>query len=97
MAYMRHTGQWWEIFQGLRLDQCFEEIKGNSLLQTIASEQSRQYCFSRHTFRNANLLTSSFISLANFHPSRSSAVFIASIPVLSIKRAVLSRFFPFAW
>ncbi len=27
VAYMRHTGQWWEIFQGLSLDQCIEEIR----------------------------------------------------------------------
>ncbi len=33
VAYMRHTGQWWEIFQELALDECIEEIKGNSLLQ----------------------------------------------------------------
>jgi hypothetical protein len=46
---------------------------------------------------NPALLASSLISPINFHPGRPSAVFIASIPVLSIKRAVLSRFFPFAW
>lgn len=33
MAYMRHTGQWWEIFQDLTLDQCIEEIRVNPLLQ----------------------------------------------------------------
>jgi len=33
VAYMRHTGQWWEIFQELTLDQCIEEIKENPLLQ----------------------------------------------------------------
>ena len=27
------NGQWWEIFQELTLDECIEEIKGNSLLQ----------------------------------------------------------------
>jgi len=32
MAYMRHTGQWWEIFQDLTLDQCIEEISINPLL-----------------------------------------------------------------
>jgi hypothetical protein len=26
MAYMRHTGQWWEIFQKLTLGRCIEEI-----------------------------------------------------------------------
>ncbi len=29
MAYMRHTGQWWEIFQDFTLDQCIQEIKEN--------------------------------------------------------------------
>lgn len=32
MAYMRHTGQWLEIFQDLSLDQCIEEIRQNPLL-----------------------------------------------------------------
>jgi hypothetical protein len=32
VAYMRHTGQWWEILQGLSLDQCMEEIKEQILL-----------------------------------------------------------------
>jgi hypothetical protein len=32
MAYMRYTGQWWEIFQNLALDQCIEEIRINPLL-----------------------------------------------------------------
>ena len=33
LAYMRHTGQWWEILQELTLDECIEEIKGNALLR----------------------------------------------------------------
>ena len=33
MAFMRHNGQWIEIFQGLTLEECIEDIKGNSLLQ----------------------------------------------------------------
>ncbi len=33
MAYMRHTGQWWEIFRDLTPDECIEEIQGNSLFQ----------------------------------------------------------------
>lgn len=32
LAYMRHTGQWWEIFQGLTLEECIEEIRGQELL-----------------------------------------------------------------
>ena len=31
LSYMRHTGQWWEIFQGLSLEECFEEIKRQKL------------------------------------------------------------------
>ncbi|WP_133309333.1 hypothetical protein [Parashewanella curva] len=27
LAYMRHTGQWFELFQELSLDKCFNEIK----------------------------------------------------------------------
>lgn len=33
IASMRHTGQWVEIFQGLTLDECIEDIEGNSLFQ----------------------------------------------------------------
>ena len=33
VAYMRHTEQWWEILQGLSLEECFEEIKQQQLLQ----------------------------------------------------------------
>ena len=33
LAYMRHTGQWWEIFQELTLDECMEEIRINPLLR----------------------------------------------------------------
>ncbi len=32
IAYMRHTGKWWEIFQGLTLGQCLEEMKTNVIL-----------------------------------------------------------------
>ena len=32
VSYMRHTGQWWEIFQGLTLEECIEEIRGQELL-----------------------------------------------------------------
>jgi len=27
LSYMRHTGQWWEIRQGLSLDECLEAIR----------------------------------------------------------------------
>mgnify|MGYP000082867997 FL=1 len=32
VSYMRHTGQWWEIYQGLTVEECFEEIRGQELL-----------------------------------------------------------------
>ena len=31
LAYMRHTGKWWETMRGLTLDESFETIRGNSL------------------------------------------------------------------
>jgi hypothetical protein len=33
VAYMRHTGQWWEIFQNLTLEECLHELRTNPLLQ----------------------------------------------------------------
>ena len=33
VSYMRHTGQWWEIAQGLTLDQCIQAIRDNPLLE----------------------------------------------------------------
>jgi hypothetical protein len=33
VAYMRHTGQWWEICQNLTLEQCLQELRTNPLLQ----------------------------------------------------------------
>lgn len=32
LAYMRHTGKWWEIFQGLTLEECLAEMKTNIIL-----------------------------------------------------------------
>jgi hypothetical protein len=32
VAYMRHTGQWWEIMHGLSLEECLSEIRNNPLL-----------------------------------------------------------------
>ncbi|MGO9022463.1 MAG: hypothetical protein ACLQVJ_29350 [Syntrophobacteraceae bacterium] len=32
LSYMRHTGQWCEIFQGLTLEECLEEIRQQELL-----------------------------------------------------------------
>jgi hypothetical protein len=29
LSYMRHTGKWWEIRQGLSLEQCLAEIRGS--------------------------------------------------------------------
>jgi hypothetical protein len=31
LAYMRHTGQWWEIERGLSVDECLKLIKENGL------------------------------------------------------------------
>lgn len=33
LAYMRHTGQWSEMQQGLTLEQCLEEIRTHPLFQ----------------------------------------------------------------
>jgi hypothetical protein len=27
LAYMRHTGQWWEVYEGLTLEECLETIE----------------------------------------------------------------------
>jgi hypothetical protein len=31
LAYMRHTGRWWEIMHGLTLEQCLAEIREGGL------------------------------------------------------------------
>lgn len=36
VAYMRHTGQWWQIMQDLSLEECLSEIRNNPLLQPIS-------------------------------------------------------------
>ena len=36
MAYMRHTGEWWEIRTGLTLEECMEEIKEEAILQPVS-------------------------------------------------------------
>ena len=33
VSYMRHTGQWWEILEVLSLEECFEQISEQQLLQ----------------------------------------------------------------
>jgi hypothetical protein len=33
VAYMRHTGQWWEICHNLTLEECLHEFRTNLLLQ----------------------------------------------------------------
>lgn len=35
VAYMRHTGQFWEIMQDLALEECLQEAKTNSLLHPV--------------------------------------------------------------
>jgi hypothetical protein len=36
MAYMRHTGEWWEIRTGLSLEECFEEIRTEGIFQPVS-------------------------------------------------------------
>lgn len=33
LAYFRHTGQWWQVFDNLSLDDCLEQIKCNPIFQ----------------------------------------------------------------
>ncbi len=33
LAYMRHTGKWWEVHQGCTLDQCLKTIREDSTFQ----------------------------------------------------------------
>ena len=33
LAYMRHTGKWWEVYQGLTVDDCLEAIRGQVIFQ----------------------------------------------------------------
>jgi hypothetical protein len=33
LSYMRHTDEWWEVHQGLTLDQCLELIRDDGLFQ----------------------------------------------------------------
>ena len=33
LAYMRHTGEWWEVYQGLALDRCLKTIREHGLFQ----------------------------------------------------------------
>jgi hypothetical protein len=35
MAYMRHTGQWWEIRKKLSLAKCFDAIREEGILQPV--------------------------------------------------------------
>ena len=37
IAYMRHTEKWWEIDQGITLEQCLAEMRTNSILQPYYS------------------------------------------------------------
>ncbi len=31
LAYFRHTGQWWQVFEELSLDDCLEQIEKNEI------------------------------------------------------------------
>ena len=33
LAYMRHTGKWWEVHQGLTLDKCLKTIREDPTFQ----------------------------------------------------------------
>ena len=33
LAYMRHTGKWWEVYQGLTADKCLESIRDEGIFQ----------------------------------------------------------------
>jgi hypothetical protein len=33
LAYMRHTGKWWEVYQGLTIQECLESIRGEGIFQ----------------------------------------------------------------
>ena len=37
MAYMRHTGKWWEVYQKLSLDKCLKVIKEEDIFQPVKS------------------------------------------------------------
>jgi len=72
MAYMRHTGQWWEIFQELTLDECIEEIRTNPLLrlthwknwETTSRSASRDLTIQSHEHSIMAFTTSPLLSPA---------------------------------
>ncbi len=33
LAYMRHTGKWWEVYRGLTADECLETIRDEGLFR----------------------------------------------------------------
>ena len=33
LAYMRHTGKWWEVHQGFTLDKCLKTIREDPTFQ----------------------------------------------------------------
>jgi hypothetical protein len=33
LAYMRHTGKWWEVYQGLTADECLESIRDEGIFR----------------------------------------------------------------
>jgi hypothetical protein len=35
LAYLRHTGQWWQVFEGLTLDAALRTIRDNSLYHPV--------------------------------------------------------------
>ena len=33
LAYMRHTGKWWEVYRGLTADECLERVRDEGLFR----------------------------------------------------------------
>jgi hypothetical protein len=33
LAYMRHTGKWWEVYRGLTADECLKTIRDEAIFQ----------------------------------------------------------------
>ena len=38
LAYMRHTGKWWEVYQGLTLDKCLKTIRDDATFHLFDRE-----------------------------------------------------------
>jgi len=36
LAYMRHTDKWWEVYQGLTLEECLKTIRDEGIFQPVS-------------------------------------------------------------